>query len=586
MSTSRVITVSPAAQAHFTSTPGPITVACGAIPAPSCLTYTNDGSGGCVIAGCVTSTQTAAPGLCGGQVTETWTFVDACQRTISTSRVITVTAAAQAHFTSTPGPITVACGAIPAPTCLTYTNEGSGGCMIAGCVTSTQTAAPGLCGGTVTETWSFTDQCGRTITKTRTITVQPAAQAHFVDPPGNIVAVVCGVAPQPTSLSYTNGQSGTCEIAGSVLSVITGGSTANCGTYTETWTFTDQCGRTITHSRNIQVPCCTACTYTQGAYGNPGGKGCVFPGPVVLSQNQIMINALMSEPGNFKVFGREDLNRYWYIRLTDVNQGNNSNIFKMLPGGTASKVFGLDIYRGVPEYSNGASWPVAPLGGGGKIMNQLFAQTLTLYFNLKNNINLGGFVLGDTLVTYDAVCGSNIPIPGTMQKVSIPHSVAAYLANPGNGYPNTVNGLFQLANDMLGGVVTGLSLEDVKTAIDNLNNGFDDCRILTGYIPYAGGNPPVVSRPDGTPGLAVTAFPNPYENDSNFNLQINAPVSGEAVIQLYTIDGVKISEIKRNIIANKDQLVTIYISGVYKTRLVYHVMIGKYSANGIVLSPN
>ena len=56
------------------------------------------------------------------------------------------------------------------------------------------------------------------------------------------------------------------------------------------------------------------------------------PATIVMSQNQIMINALDSEPGDMKVFGRQDLNRYWIVRLTDVNQGNNSNIFKMLPG--------------------------------------------------------------------------------------------------------------------------------------------------------------------------------------------------------------------------------------------------------------
>jgi hypothetical protein len=33
------------------------------------------------------------------------------------------------------------------------------------------------CGGTLTQTWTFTDDCGRTITHVQTITVQPAPQA-------------------------------------------------------------------------------------------------------------------------------------------------------------------------------------------------------------------------------------------------------------------------------------------------------------------------------------------------------------------------------------------------------------------------
>ena len=35
------------------------------------------------------------------------------------------------------------------------------------------------CGGTLTQTWTFTDDCGRTSTQTQTITVLPAPQAQF-----------------------------------------------------------------------------------------------------------------------------------------------------------------------------------------------------------------------------------------------------------------------------------------------------------------------------------------------------------------------------------------------------------------------
>jgi hypothetical protein len=273
------------------------------------------------------------------------------------------------------------------------------------------------------------------------------------------------------------------------------------------------------------------------------------------------------------------------MRLTDVNQGNNSNIFKMLPGGTSAKVFELDTYTGVPEYSNEPAWPVAPLKPTnpkkGQIQNQLFSQTLTLYFNLKNNTNLGGFIIGDTLVTADAVCGSNVPIPGTEQKFGIPHPVAVYLANPANGYPNTVAGLFTLANDMLGGVNTGLSLSDVAGAVDKINNAFDDCRVLVGYLPYttAPQTNAVVN------GLAVTAFPNPYTED-NFNLRINAPVSGETSIKLYTMEGLLVSETKSMVKRNTDQVVNIKVPLLYRTRLVYVVTVGSYNTRGIVLNPN
>src|SRR6185369_1787224 len=138
----------------------------------------------------------------GGTVTETWTATDACGRTITASRVITVNPAPAPTFTTPPTNITVACGAIPAVSSLAYSNGGTGTCLISGNATSTQTAAPGVCGGTVTETWTATDACGRTITASRVITVNPATAPTFaaVAP----ITVACGAAVTST-LSYTNG---------------------------------------------------------------------------------------------------------------------------------------------------------------------------------------------------------------------------------------------------------------------------------------------------------------------------------------------------------------------------------------------
>jgi sarcosine oxidase delta subunit len=257
----RTITVTPAAAPTFTSPPANITVACGGVPAVSALNYSNGSSGTCLINGSATSTQTAAPGPCGGTVTETWNATDACGRTITAVRTITVTPAAAPTFTSPPANITVACGGVPAVSVLNYSNGSSGTCLINGSATSTQTAAPGPCGGTVTETWNATDACGRTITAVRTITVTPAAAPTFTSPPANIT-VACGGVPAVSALNYSNGSSGTCLINGSATSTQTAAPGPCGGTVTETWNATDACGRTITAVRTITVTPAAAPTFT------------------------------------------------------------------------------------------------------------------------------------------------------------------------------------------------------------------------------------------------------------------------------------------------------------------------------------
>ncbi|MFG6688081.1 hypothetical protein ACGK9U_16035, partial [Mariniflexile sp. HNIBRBA6329] len=110
------------------------------------------------------------------------------------------------------------------------------------------TAPTNICGTVVIVTLQATDDCGQNVNCNSTFTVNPAPAPAFVETPGD-TAIDCDAAPPTgTSLSYSSGGDNPC-ITGSVIGVISGSHDECGGSYTETWTYTDDCQRTITHSR-------------------------------------------------------------------------------------------------------------------------------------------------------------------------------------------------------------------------------------------------------------------------------------------------------------------------------------------------
>ena len=251
-SVTRIITVSPADLPTMTA-PGTIMITCGTTPMASTLTFSNNLSSGCLILGTsATSTFSAQSpaGACGGTITETWTATDACGRTlVPVTRLITVSPAALPTMTA-PANSTIACGTTPTSSTLPFSNNLSVGCMIsgtsAGSTFSAQSPA-GACGGTIMETWTATDACGRSLSPvTRLITVSPAALPTMTAPANSTIA--CGTTPTSSTLPFSNNLGGGCLISGT-----SAGSTFSAqvpagacgGTITETWTATDPCGRTL-----------------------------------------------------------------------------------------------------------------------------------------------------------------------------------------------------------------------------------------------------------------------------------------------------------------------------------------------------
>ena len=307
-----------------------------------------------------------------------------------------------------------------------------------------------------------------------------------------------------------------------------------------------------------------------------------------ISSAQLMLNAFGAATS--KVFDNTGNKRFFTLYTSDISNGN---IFKMLPGSGNSQAIAVDNvlpYDGA-YYSNQSTWYLVPIpttgNQKGRINNMLLAQLMTLWFNLHTSSTLGSINLSnDTLITTaQTACGSGVP-GGSPVKFGLPHNVVQYLNN-GNGYTTDVNGLFQLANDVLGGVNITVSASEVQAAVEKINSAFDGCRVLTGTIPYSS-SPALITRTTNTEKeitetankLTVIAFPNPY--NKQFNLSITSPVGGMATIDFFTVTGAKIYQTKKYVAANI--ISTLPYNGPYQAGTVlYSVNIGNYRSGGFVI---
>jgi hypothetical protein len=339
------------------------------------------------------------------------------------------------------------------------------------------------------------------------------------------------------------------------------------------------------------VPDVVACAHVQGFYGNGKGIACytVNGTGTVINSTQLMLNAFGATTS--QVFGNVANRRFFTLYKSDINNGN---IFKMLPGSSNSLVLGQDNiqpYDGA-YYGDQSTWylvPIQPTGNQkGRINNQLLAQSIALWFALRTSSTLGPIDLSmDTLVTRTQTsCGSGVAA-GPPTKFGLPHNIVQYLNGP-NGYPHNVNGLFTLANDVLGGANNTITPADAQSAVAIIIQAFDSCRILTTTIPYVSPAyittiPKAQMQEIVAGGLNVSAFPNPY--DRQFSLKIISPVGGMAVIEFFSANGTKISEQRKLIVGNSMNIVP-YTGPRHSGALMYKISIENYHASGFVIGIN
>ncbi|MCF7559960.1 gliding motility-associated C-terminal domain-containing protein, partial [Sabulilitoribacter multivorans] len=210
----------------------------------------------------VTFNDVRTDGACSGTytITRTWTATDSCGNVSTADQIISTsdTTAPEFDQTSLPGDVVVECDGVPSPVVLTA-SDNCGSAV----VTVNDVRNDGNCdfNYTITRTYTATDECGLTKTHVQTITVQDTTPPTFVEalPVTNIV-VECDSIPTPQTLTAVD-SCGSAVVT--VSDTRTDGICPNSYTLTRTWTATDECGLTTTHSQNIIVQDTTPPTFVE-----------------------------------------------------------------------------------------------------------------------------------------------------------------------------------------------------------------------------------------------------------------------------------------------------------------------------------
>jgi len=351
------------------------------------------------------------------------------------------------------------------------------------------------------------------------------------------------------------------------------------------------------------------CTYTQGYFGNTGGKACTPDGQKTTTQ--LITGSLANMPGGILYLG---------VSGRSFTATNAADIIRILPGGgTANR---LPLGNHTPSSS--------VILKNGRVNNVLLSQTMTLALNTyMQGSNLGSFSLAagggssdkylvtvakkggscDSLASAvpaeckfkPVYCSDSVTISGYTTTYN-PYKSWKISSKVINALPGdkTVLDLLNLASAALGGTLPeGVSYTDVAGAVGAINEAFDECRLfvefsatgtVSGYCtPPAGNICPVItsSRMQGVRNNSIsvvepsiTIFPNPFKEQLNFRFV--SPVSGKATLELYTVHGQRIAVVfDGNVTAGVQQAVqfinTTHVSGmlIYKLNVGGKVLSGK-----------
>ena len=352
------------------------------------------------------------------------------------------------------------------------------GCNASAVMNPSSPIAPILCeGGSVTVSYSIEDNCNQdSVSATFSI---DAPTTIVISSPSDLI-VKCDqdkealFAQWKAEFSYTGG----CDNA--VVTDLTQFTMPEAGVpLVVEYVVEDNCQKASVKATFSIDFCESLCTYTQGYYGNAGGKSCAMG--VTYSTSGLISKALMSYP-----LGTIPETYKMTIGLPgkSVSMSNNptdiAKIIEFLPGGGSSLVLSTGDFT----INN---MPNSYLKKG-NVNNTLLAQTITLGLNLGIDSALGNFILQAGKLATAAPqggCGSKIPMPRSCSYDIYTPTINEYKYFDIPTFVNgkTVKQLFDMANDALGGkpLPAGVTLSSLANAVDVINNAFDGCRISMGY---------------------------------------------------------------------------------------------------------
>ena len=220
--------------------PADATVECDAIPAAATVTATDN----CDPTLTVAFNEVAAVVEGCGTITRTWTVTDNCGNTTTDSQTLSVQDNTDPVLVGVPADATVECDAIPAAATVTATDN----CDPTLTVAFNEVAAVVEGCGTITRTWTVTDNCGNTTTDSQTLSVQDNTDPVLVGVPAD-ATVECDAIPAAATVTATDNCDPTLTVAFNEVAAVVEG----CGTITRTWTVTDNCGNTTTDSQTLSV---------------------------------------------------------------------------------------------------------------------------------------------------------------------------------------------------------------------------------------------------------------------------------------------------------------------------------------------